>query len=232
MTVGMMEEEQRVDPSGVRARLLRAETMIGGLPPVIWVLMTVNVVIEGALIGADLRLWGTPVWRSLAYQNGAFWSGLLRDWLPNYPGQPLAMFGSYSVLHAGPGHLLGNIAVIGLLGRTLWLRMGTRPFLAVYGVAVLGGAAAFGVLSDAPAPMVGASGGIFGLAGAALVQYWADRRSLGGLLGAVAMIVVLNVVTWVLSGGHMAWQTHLGGFLAGALVAWIVQRRRDQASVA
>jgi len=230
----MIEREQRIDARAVRARLRRAGVLGNGLrmPPVIWALIALNVLIEAMLTGADLRVWGAPFWRSWAYQNGAFWSGLLRDWVPNYTGQPVTMFASYSVLHAGPGHLLGNMVVLGLIGRSIWLRLGTARFLAVYGAAVLGGAAVFGVLTNVPAPMVGASGGIFGLAGAAMAQYWTERRSIRGLLGALVLFVVLNVVTWALADGQMAWQTHLGGFLAGALLALFFQGRGDQASVA
>jgi membrane associated rhomboid family serine protease len=32
----------------------------------------------------------------------------------------------------------------------------------------------------------------------------------------MGVFVALNAATWVLQGGHLAWETHLGGFLAGA----------------
>ncbi|TNC75020.1 rhomboid family intramembrane serine protease [Rubellimicrobium roseum] len=195
------------------------------LPGTVWALIGACVLVELVLLGADWRLWGSPVWRGMAYGYGGFWAGLLRDWVPNYPGQRVLMFGTYSLLHAGPGHLMGNVLVIALLGRTVWRRIGSRRLLAVWALAVMAGAGTFGLLSDAPAPMVGASGGVFGLAGAAVALYWEDRRSWRGLGGVLGALVALNFATWALSDGQMAWETHLGGFLAGALALRASQPR-------
>jgi rhomboid protease GluP len=38
-------------------------------------------------------------------------------------------------------------------------------------------------------------------------------------------LVVLNLILWFAMSGSLAWQTHLGGFLAGALVAWFMAGR-------
>ena len=37
---------------------------------------------------------------------------------------------------------------------------------------------------------------------------------------ALIWLVALNVILWLATGGQLAWQTHLGGFLAGAVLAW------------
>ena len=41
-------------------------------------------------------------------------------------------------------------------------------------------------------------------------------------VGIILMLVGLNAATWVLQGGRLAWETHLGGFLAGLALtlAW------------
>ncbi|WP_210528793.1 rhomboid family intramembrane serine protease [Rubellimicrobium arenae] len=188
-----------------------------GLPLVPAILIAVNVLVEAVLLAADHRILGSPIWRALAYGNGAFWSGLLRDWRPNFPGQPATMFVTYSFLHAGPGHLIGNMIMLALLGKPLSDRLGGWRFAAIYGLSALGGGVAFGLLSSSAAPMVGASGAIFGLAGAGLVHYWQEQRSLRGLAGAVVGLVALNALTWLMLGGQLAWETHLGGLVAGAL---------------
>ena len=90
-------------------------------------------------------------------------------------------------------------------------------------VAVPAGGLAFGLIGASPAPMVGASGGLFGLAGewvVSEVRAAAGRsaRILRGV-GLTALLVGLNGAAWVLQGGQLAWEAHLGGFLAGVGLA-------------
>ena len=102
-------------------------------------------------------------------------------------------------------------------------RHGTLGLALLWGAATLGGAAAFGLLSTNPAPMVGASGALFGLAAAWTVAEVQGARGLRArairALGITLSLVALNAATWALQGGHLAWETHLGGFLAGLVLA-------------
>ncbi|MEO0864425.1 MAG: rhomboid family intramembrane serine protease [Pseudomonadota bacterium] len=180
--------------------------------------------IELMLQAADLGLIGSPLWRNLAYQNGAFWPGLLRGWQPNYSAQPLTMFVTYAFLHGGFWHLAGNLLSLGVLAQIAARHVGLGLFLFIYALSALGGALCFALLPLGPQPMVGASGALFGLAAA--WQYWdyagdqghRRRRRLARGIGA---LVGLNLVLWVAFGGALAWQTHLGGVLAGWLGAWL-----------
>lgn len=182
---------------------------------------------ELLLWGADLGLWGSARWRPMAYSWGAFWAGLLHGWQSNFPLQPWTMFLSYGALHAGPVHLAGNLAALAWLGPRVAERAGRAGFWQIWGAAWLGGAVAFGLLSRQAAPMVGASGALFGLAAALLVweaQARQGRRRLAWALAAVLGLALLNLVDWALHGGRLAWQTHLGGVLAGAAVAAVWRR--------
>lgn len=182
----------------------------------LWGIAAVCCAIEVVLAASDAGWIGSPGWRPRTLQYAAFWAGLLYDWQPNYAGQPLAMFVTYAVLHSGPLHLAGNMLALAWLGPRVTAELGARGFAVVWGASVLGGGAAFGALSTSFSPMVGASGALFGLMGALVaVRYRRDggRRR---VLGITAGLVVLNVVTLVLEGGILAWQTHLGGYLAGA----------------
>jgi rhomboid protease GluP len=201
------------------------------LPTAIWVLAALCALPELVLLGADWGLWGTARWRPYAYQNGAFWAGLLYGWRPNYSAQPVLMFASYGWLHAGPGHLLGNLGVLVWLGPQLLARFGSLGFAALWATCLLGGAAGFALLTSSPAPMVGASGALFGLAGAWLVEdvrrtYGQRARLLrGGLM--LTALLALNAAAWALQGGHLAWETHLGGMLAGLVFAGLWPGRAD-----
>jgi membrane associated rhomboid family serine protease len=181
------------------------------------------VIPELALLGADWGFWGSVRWRPLAYTQGAFWAGLLYGWTPNYPLQPVTMFFSHAWLHAGPGHLAGNMIALLWLGPQVAVRRGNGGLLLFWCLSALGGGAAFGLLTSSPAPMVGASGALFGLAAdlvVAEVQSASGRRArvLRGL-GLVTFLLLLNAVVWLLQGGQLAWETHLGGFLAGLVLA-------------
>lgn len=196
------------------------------LPPAVLVLALLTALPELVLLGADWGLWGSARWRPLAYQYGAFWAGLLYGWQPNYAAQPVTMFLSYAWLHAGPGHLAGNLLALVWLGPGVVARRGPAGLVLLWLAATLGGGAAFGLLATTPAPMVGTSGALFGLAAAWTV---AEVREANGpraqvirAFGIILLLVGLNAVTWVLQGGRLAWETHLGGFLAGLALtlAW------------
>lgn len=197
---------------------------------VIWVLAALCLLPELVLSGADRGLWGSARWRPLAYGYGAFWAGLLHGWRPNFALQPVTMFFSYGWLHGGPGHLLGNMVTLAWLGPLVLARQGVVRFLVLWGAGMAGGAAMFGLLASSPAPMVGASGALFGLMGE--LTLWemrsAPTRGLAlrrGLAMAV-LLAALNALVWISEGGRLAWEAHLGGFLAGfALIAlWRARR--------
>lgn len=177
--------------------------------------------------GADLRLWGSPLWRPLSYQYGAFWAGLLHGWTPNYALQPAVMFLTHAVLHGGAGHLVGNVLGILTLGLRVIGRLGTTGFLLACLLSVLGGGLAFGLISRSPQPMVGASGLVFGLAGVLAWGLVEDRRragqgwarALGPFVAVTAGLALFNLASFIWLEGLLAWETHLGGYLAGALCA-------------
>lgn len=200
------------------------------VPPVVWTLLVLSVVPEILLGGADLGLWGNSGWRATAYQYGAFWSGLMHDWLPTYPGQPELMFATYGFLHGGLSHLALNMVTLVAFGSVLAQRFGTASFLLLYALSQIGGGFAFGWLSSDGAPMVGASGAIFGLAGAFLALTAGQLRtralSILPVLQSAGGLILLNFVLWWVMDGGLAWQAHLGGAVAGALYALIAPPRR------
>jgi membrane associated rhomboid family serine protease len=141
------------------------------------------------------------------------------------------MFFTYAFLHGGFVHLVVNMFTLFSLGRTVCLRVGAGGFVALYTAAVVGGAVAFGMLTDPAGPMVGASGGLFGLVGAILAWNTRDLRGAGESLSpvwrALVGLLLLNVVIWWATSGLLAWETHLGGFIAGWLVALVIRPQPD-----
>lgn len=204
-------------------------TAFGGtVPRVLLAVLVLCVLPELVLFGADRGFWGTTQWRIIAYANGGFWTGLLGDWRSNYAAQPVLMFATYGFLHAGLAHLVVNMITLLSLGPPVVARIGPARFLILYAASLIGGAIGFAALSNVVAPMVGASGALFGLIGAIIAWDYADRRTaamqLWPVLRSVLLLVLLNLVMWWAMDGLLAWQTHLGGFVAGALFAWLLGR--------
>lgn len=196
--------------------------------PVIGVLILVTSGVELAVTAADMGLIGSVRWRSLLLQYAAFWPGLMRNWQPNYPAQPWTMFLSYSLLHSGILHLLGNMAMLLWVGPGLAARVGQVGFLLLWIGSVLGGGIAFGAMASATTPMVGASGAVFGLIGAIVMLDYVLTGRYGKALGITAGLALLNVVTLISENGLLAWQTHLGGSVAGGMIAMMLRDRMSE----
>lgn len=193
------------------------------LPPWVTGLILACCGIELVIVALQLTVLSEA--RGIATVYGGFWSRLFHDLLPAYPGQRLAMFFSYGLLHGGLLHLGMNMVSLAAVARELARLVAPGAMALIYLICQIAAAALFALMAPAAGPMVGASGAIFGLAGA-LVGIVAIRRRrrgqpMGPLWRAVANILVLNLGLTLLVPG-IAWQAHLGGALAGlALGLWI-----------
>jgi membrane associated rhomboid family serine protease len=143
-------------------------------------------------------------------------------------------------LHAGWLHLAGNLLYLWIFGNNIEDRLGHVGFAVFYLVAGLAAAAA--QIAPDPAstvPMVGASGAISGVLGAYLVLY---PRSRVVVFIPISFMLLHEIrAFWLLliwfaaqlisavgapAGAGVAWWAHIGGFLAGAVVALPLVRRR------
>ncbi len=193
----------------------------------VWLLFALCLLPEVYFLGAGHGAWGNPRDRYLAFDFLGFWAGLLTNWLPNYSAQPYAMFLTYGFLHAGPLHFAINMVTLFSLGAPIAAVVGAARFLLLYAVLLIAGALGFALFPEVYAPMVGASGALFGLAGVVLAWDMQLRRnegqSLKPVLRSVALLVGLNLLLWWAMHGQLAWQTHLGGFLAGWATTWFLR---------
>lgn len=117
-------------------------------------------------------------------------------------------------LHGGVLHLLLNMYALYLFGPHLEAMLGRLRFTALYVVSALGGSALSYAFSAPNQPSLGASGAVFGLLGAFLVVSRKLRRDTTSVL----VLLALNFGYGFLVP-RIDWRAHLGGLVAGALVA-------------
>ena len=124
---------------------------------------------------------------------------------------------SNAFLHENILHIGFNMYLLYLLGLMLEPAIGSVRFAAIYFTSLLAGSA--GVLLATSAPSLGASGAIFGLMGAAVVELRA--RGLSIMQSGIGPLIIINLIisfTWagISVGAHIGGL--IGGFLAGLAV--------------
>jgi membrane associated rhomboid family serine protease len=139
-----------------------------------------------------------------------------------------AMFVHFSILHIGL-----NMLSLFLVGRAVEVLFGKWRYLTIYLVSgIIGGIATF--FLDPNALAAGASGAIFGVFGALGVFFIVNRRALGaygsGAIGQWIFWLGLNLI-WGFTTPGIGILDHIGGLVAGMLIALILmprQRRRSR----
>jgi len=164
---------------------------------------------------------------------------------------------TYALLHASWAHVLLNVAWLLAFATPVARRYGGTRMLVIFFLASAGGALAFMFAQQGPLiyPLVGASGGISGLMGAAMrfvfepVEVVRDEQSgmpvvLGRRLASfsgmwknprprtfilfwVGINLAIPVYSLFAGAGSMpiAWQAHLGGFAVGLVFPGLFERK-------
>jgi membrane associated rhomboid family serine protease len=191
-----------------QANQRQARTVTGGRladrPVVTFSLIAVNVVIF--LITALQAHSGVDMSGSSLFRRGVLSPQLVAsgEWW---------RLASSGFLHLSVIHIALNMLSLYFLGVGLERMLGPWRFLAVYLLAMLGGAAAVMLLTDSASASAGASGAIFGLMGGLVVVFKRFRYDMRQLVFVLAINLYLS---FQLSG--ISWQDHLGGLFVGAAV--------------
>lgn len=196
--------------------------------------------LSGALIAIHLGRW---LVRSLLSVRTDFMFTQFLAFDPilywDYPLDAVALMSAvlgpftYMLLHGDTMHLLANIGMLMAFGSLLARRMSNIWFLAFFVFSSFSGALFYLLLSLGDgASMIGASGGVSGILGGLLRLSFQKQAAHGGpmderdkqiILAFGALWLLLNLFLAFqglgLTGGPsgIAWQAHLGGFIAGLL---------------
>jgi len=134
-------------------------------------------------------------------------------------------------LHANASHLFFNILGLYFFGRILEEEMPRPWFLAIYFISGFLGNLAFMLTNSAP--IVGASGAVFGLMGAAMFLNPVKRINLYiiplplGIVALMFVIVETLVVYFQPEFGNIAHIAHIGGVLTGGIFAFFFDPKRS-----
>ena len=166
---------------------------------------------------------------------------LLAAWgAGQFLSQETATLVSSQFLHGGWLHLLGNLLYLWIFGNNIEDRLGRVLFVLFYlGGGVVAGLTQTAIDPDSTIPLIGASGAIAATLGAYFVLFPGARITTLVFLGffyqliEVPAIIVLGF--WFLlqlldgigslgmeAGAGVAFFAHIGGFVGGALVAWLL----------
>lgn len=158
---------------------------------------------------------------------------------------PAALFTltSYSLMHGSFAHLAVNMVWLIAFGSPLAGRLGVGRFIGFWVVTAIASALThYAIYPASTTPLVGASGAISGMMGAAArygfrrVSPYGENRHLTAFAGPILPIrvtltykpvltfvgfwFIINIATGLYTGTSMgmagiAWEAHIGGFLAG-----------------
>jgi len=178
--------------------------------------------------------------------------GPLGSELPGAPLASVTSFVTHIFAHGDTTHLLVNSAWLLIFGSAIARRVGALRFLLFSVLCGAGGAVGFLCLNpNLAVPVIGASGAISGLMGGVMRFFFtsldrsgaplpqrseaAPRMSLGQMVRdrratvAIGAWILLNLLVALGLGGLaepgvIAWEAHLGGFLAGLLTFGLFDR--------
>ena len=167
------------------------------------------------------------------------WAFVPSRFLADPLGEFLTIFTSM-FMHAGWLHLGGNMLYLWIFGDNVEDRLGHGLYIIFY---ILCGIAAtlaqFLFTTQSSVPNVGASGAIAGVLGAYMLMFPRGRVNVLVGRGIVAMSAVAVIGFWILiqvfssigeitassqtgSGGGVAYMAHIGGFVAGMLLTYLL----------
>ncbi len=159
------------------------------------------------------------------------------DAAPAFTGKSIALSLVASIFfHGSLGHLIGNLWILWIFGNNVEDTLGRFRYLLFYlATGLIATATHVAMNPSSTTPVVGASGAIAGVMGAYLVFHPGARiRSIIPPLfflpfdvPAVVFLLLWFLGQFALAGAetNIAWEAHVGGFLAGAIYAGVRRRR-------
>lgn len=141
----------------------------------------------------------------------------------------------HAFLHFDWMHLVLNVGFLLAFGSVVERHFGLWWFLLLFALTAAAGALLqYSVEPHSPIHMIGASGAVYGMMGGAIPPLLAGRGRwrLGNAITFIAVMMLLNLVIGIIGnssmvfGAAIAWQAHVGGFVAGFLLCYLWEKLR------
>lgn len=171
-----------------------------------------------SIIGICIVVWIGELLSPRVFQEVAFAPAL-------GPSEPWRLITSaFAHSPSQPMHIIFNMLALWLVGGYLEQLLGWARYLAVYVVTALAGTVTWLLFQpvDSFVPVVGASGAVFGLFAAVIILNRHLGRDSSGMVATIGINAVIGFVV-----PNVAWEAHLGGLIAGGLVAGAFALSRD-----
>ena len=122
-------------------------------------------------------------------------------------------------------HLIDNTIPLVFLGLVIALR-GARTLIGVTLFVIVVGGLGTWLIGPSNTDAIGASGVVFGYATYLMARGFFSRSILELLTGLVVVVVWgSSLLSSLVPQGHISWQGHLCGGIAGIIVAWLLARQ-------
>jgi membrane associated rhomboid family serine protease len=205
-------------------------------PPIVLIVIAVLIGIHAALVfgGRDWKIWSLYAFALIPARFG----GIER--IEMIEGSQYWSLITYAFLHDGWAHVLLNSLWLLIFGTPVARQFGTLRFLAIALISTLGGALAMlAVFWGTTIIAVGASAAVSGLLAAAIPvmygrpgvplsfsEFLHNRRAIIFMLVFLAMTLLTGVqgLPGFADNAHIAWEAHLGGFVAGLAAYFFMSR--------
>lgn len=174
------------------------------VPRVTYALIAINIIAFLTEQG-QFSLAGTTI-RGTVIEEGVLYRGGIAE------GHQYWRLISAGFLHENLLHIGFNMYLLYLLGLMLEPAIGSVRFAVIYLTALLAGS--FGALFATASPSLGASGAVFGLMGAAVVELRARRVSV--MESGIGGLIVINLI-FSFTFANISVGAHVGGLIGGAL---------------
>ena len=203
-----------------RARTMRSAAR-SGEPVLTYLLIGICVVTFIGELAGGARVAGGGLGASRLFEEGALRGSDVAD--GDYWRLLTAGF-----LHASPIHLFFNAFALWILGQMLEPAIGSLRFGLIFFVSLFAGSLGV-LLVDPDSLTVGASGGIFGLLGAAVIVM--RNRGINPMESGLVFWLGLNLLlTFTIS--NISIGGHIGGLIGGSLAALVLFELPDRVRMA
>ena len=156
---------------------------------------------------------------------------------------PLTVFSSM-FMHGGWLHLLSNMLYLFIFGDNVEDRLGHGRYLLFYILCGLAATSVHGIVNpNSQIPTVGASGAIAGVLGAYMILF--PKARIKTLFIIIYMVRIIRIPAiyllgyWIAiqvlsavakysheAGGGIAWFAHIGGFISGLILIFMMKKRK------